>query len=44
MSGLEISRSSERPAVPGPEETFTGDVTVKPLFNPNADRTAAAMR
>ena len=42
MSGLEISRNSERPAAPGPEATFTGDVTVKPLFNPNADRTTAA--
>ncbi|MDF2823913.1 MAG: Germin subfamily 1 er 15 [Mycobacterium sp.] len=39
---LEISRNAERPAGPGPEDTFTGEVTVKPLFGPNTDRTTAA--
>jgi quercetin dioxygenase-like cupin family protein len=31
---MEISRDATRPATPGPTETFTGDVTVKPLFGP----------
>ncbi|KMO82729.1 Cupin domain protein [Mycolicibacterium chubuense] len=37
-AGVEVSRSDERSAVPGPETTFTGDVSVKPLFEPNASR------
>jgi hypothetical protein len=36
---MEISPNSVRPAGPGPAETFTGDVTVKPLFDPNGVRT-----
>jgi quercetin dioxygenase-like cupin family protein len=31
---MEISRDVTRPAAPGPAETFTGDVMVKPLFGP----------
>jgi len=37
--GVEVSTAESRPATPGPAETFTGEVTVKPLFNPNDDRT-----
>lgn len=37
-AGVQISRNDQRPAVPGPEATFTGDVSVKPLFEPNAGR------
>ncbi|MCU1700839.1 MAG: Germin subfamily 1 er 15 [Mycobacterium sp.] len=32
-SGMEISRGGDRPANPGPETTFTGQVSVKPLFD-----------
>jgi len=35
---MDISRDNERPAAPGAAETFTGDVSVKPLFSPNAVR------
>jgi quercetin dioxygenase-like cupin family protein len=38
MTNMEISRESERSTVSGPPETFTGDVQVKPLFNPNEQR------
>jgi quercetin dioxygenase-like cupin family protein len=31
---MDISRDAARPAAPGPAETFTGDVMVKPLFSP----------
>ncbi|MCV7075989.1 (R)-mandelonitrile lyase [Mycobacterium szulgai] len=31
---MRISRDDERPAMPGPQEFFTGDVTMKPLFGP----------
>ena len=36
---MEISRSDTRPAAVGPAETFTGEVSVRPLFNPNDIRT-----
>jgi quercetin dioxygenase-like cupin family protein len=39
---MEISREDTRPASPGPAETFTGDVSVKPLFGTNDDRNTAA--
>lgn len=41
-AGVQISRNDQRPAVPGPEATFTGDVSVKPLFEPNASRTSSS--
>ncbi len=37
--GVEISRDESRPAASGPAETFTGEVSVKPLFDTNAART-----
>jgi quercetin dioxygenase-like cupin family protein len=36
---MEISHDESRPATEGPADTFTGQVSVKPLFNPNAVRT-----
>jgi quercetin dioxygenase-like cupin family protein len=39
---MEVSRDSTRPAMPGPSENFTGEVSVKPLFDPNEVRTTAA--
>jgi quercetin dioxygenase-like cupin family protein len=36
---MEISPDESRPAAEGPADTFTGQVSVKPLFNPNAVRT-----
>src|SRR6476660_9062690 len=36
--GMEISRDESRPATPGPAETFTGEVSVKPLFDTNDAR------
>jgi len=35
---MEISPSASRPAGRGPAETFTGEVSVKPLFDANDDR------
>lgn len=35
---MEVSRNEERPASAGPAETFTGEVSVTPLFDPNATR------
>jgi quercetin dioxygenase-like cupin family protein len=37
-SGMDISRNDSRPASAGPAETFTGEVSVKPLFDPNEAR------
>ena len=37
--GVEISRNDARPATAGPAATFTGNVSVKPLFDPNESRT-----
>jgi len=31
---MQISRDGSRPAAPGPQAFFTGDVVVKPLFGP----------
>jgi quercetin dioxygenase-like cupin family protein len=39
---MEISRNDARPAARGPAETFTGDVSVKPLFDLNYARHAGA--
>jgi quercetin dioxygenase-like cupin family protein len=39
---MEISANDARPAAAGPAETFTGEVRVKPLFDPNEARHAAA--
>ena len=36
---MQISPDDSRPAGAGPAETFTGDVTVKPLFDPSGVRT-----
>lgn len=38
-STMEISPNGDRPAGPGPAQTFTGEVSVKPLFDPNGVRT-----
>ena len=32
---MEISQNASRPAGRGPAETFTGEVSVKPLFDAN---------
>ena len=37
-NGMQISRDETRPATHGPAETFTGQVSVKPLFDPNDAR------
>jgi hypothetical protein len=39
---MEISPDESRPATQGSADTFTGQVSVKPLFNPNALRTTSA--
>jgi quercetin dioxygenase-like cupin family protein len=39
---MEISPDESRPATTGPADTFTGQVSVKPLFNPNAVRTTGS--
>jgi quercetin dioxygenase-like cupin family protein len=39
---MEISLDESRPAAEGPADTFTGQVSVKPLFNPNNVRTTSA--
>jgi quercetin dioxygenase-like cupin family protein len=39
---MEISPDADRPAASGPRDTFTGDVLVKSLFNPNEHRSAGA--
>jgi len=41
-NGIQISADRERPAAPGPESTFTGEVSVKPLFDANDVRTFGA--
>ena len=37
-NGMQISRDETRPATHGPAETFTGQVSVKALFDPNDAR------
>jgi quercetin dioxygenase-like cupin family protein len=37
--GIQISPDQARPAAPGPDSTFTGEVKVKPLFDANDTRT-----
>jgi quercetin dioxygenase-like cupin family protein len=37
-SGMDISRDDSRPETQGPAETFTGEVSVKPLFDTNDAR------
>ena len=39
---IEISPDESRPTAEGPADTFTGQVSVKPLFNPNSVRTTGA--
>jgi quercetin dioxygenase-like cupin family protein len=39
---MEVSPEQSRPATKGSADTFTGEVSVKPLFNPNAVRTFSA--
>jgi quercetin dioxygenase-like cupin family protein len=39
---MEVSREETRPATAGPEETFTGKVTVKPLFGTVEGRNSSA--
>ena len=39
---MEISPDAERPPAAGPEEYFTGNVLVKPLFGPNDHRNTGA--
>jgi quercetin dioxygenase-like cupin family protein len=39
---VEISADETRPATEGSTDTFTGQVSVKPLFNPNAVRNTGA--
>lgn len=39
---MEISPGESRPATEGPAHTFTGRVSVKPVFDPNAVRTFGA--
>ncbi|WP_197376146.1 (R)-mandelonitrile lyase [Mycolicibacterium baixiangningiae] len=41
-TGIEISRDDERPVRQGPAETFTGQVSLKPLFDPNDVRNTSA--
>lgn len=40
--GVRITADHARPAAPGPSATFTGEVTVKPLFDANDVRTFGA--
>lgn len=42
QENMEISSADSRPAAPGPAATFTGEVSVKPLFNPNDVRSSGA--
>jgi len=42
QESIEVSPDDARPAAPGPTETFTGEVSVKPLFNPNGLRNTGA--
>ncbi|WNG94480.1 cupin domain-containing protein [Mycobacterium sp. ITM-2016-00318] len=39
---MEISREKTRPATPGPHETFTGEVSVKPLYGTVDRRNSSA--
>jgi quercetin dioxygenase-like cupin family protein len=39
---MEISPNESRPAAAGSADTFTGQVSVKPVFNPNTVRTFSA--
>jgi quercetin dioxygenase-like cupin family protein len=41
-NAMEISPDESRPPTPGPADTFTGQVSIKPLFNPNTVRTTGA--
>jgi quercetin dioxygenase-like cupin family protein len=40
--GIQVSPEKTRPATPGPDTTFTGEVSVKPLFDANELRTFGA--
>ena len=39
---MEITTDPARPSVEGPEDWFTGDVRIDPLFSPEGDARAAA--
>jgi len=39
---MDITTDPSRPSVEGPEDWFTGDVRIDPLFNPEGDARAAA--
>ncbi|HEX2285621.1 MAG TPA: cupin domain-containing protein [Mycobacterium sp.] len=39
---MDVSADETRPATTGPADTFTGQVTVKPLFDPNPVRNTGA--
>ncbi|WP_160134527.1 cupin domain-containing protein [Halococcus salsus] len=39
---MEITDSSSRPSADGPDEYFTGDTRIDPLFDPEGDARAAA--
>ncbi|RRJ34057.1 (R)-mandelonitrile lyase [Halocatena pleomorpha] len=39
---MEITTDHSRPSAEGPDEYFTGDVRIDPLFNPEGDARAAA--
>ena len=41
-SGVVVSPQDSRPAAAGPADTFTGTVTVQPLFDPAGVRTSGA--
>jgi len=40
---MEITRIGSKPSVKGPQDWFTGDVRIDPLFDPNDARRAAAV-
>lgn len=39
---MEVSRSAARSPTPGPADLFTGDVTIRPLFNPKGQSQVGA--
>jgi quercetin dioxygenase-like cupin family protein len=41
-STIHISTPEQRSAIPGSPETFTGEVSVQPLYDPNGVRTAGS--
>jgi quercetin dioxygenase-like cupin family protein len=39
---IEVSTADQRPATAGPPDTFTGEVSVQPLYDPNGVRTVGS--